>query len=332
MSEEPDHRAYRPPQPCSTGRADDPPSVQELTAQPSAQRRAEVTYVAIFSSYLIAECDQRAFVLKAVGIEHLVAQNVNRYVLLVPEAFAEAALHHLGSYDEESRPKPIPPPLPLHRHAWIGSLIYALVMLAIAYCAGANVGGYDWYEAGVLRNAALSNGELWRVVTALTLHADVGHILGNLAFGIPYGYFAAQLLGGGRAWLSILIAAACGNLLDAALMGEYQNSIGASTAVFSMLGLVGAYAWRRGSSRFNKWAHRAAPLIAAVALLAITGVGDESTDIIAHLAGFAFGVGVGTVQSFARSKLLDRRAVQVLAGAIAVASVIGAWMWGLSVT
>jgi membrane associated rhomboid family serine protease len=291
-----------------------------------------MTYVEIFWSYLIADCDQRAFVLKAVGIEHVVAQSDARFVLLVPEPFAERAIEQLRSYAEESRPKPAPPPLQLHRHAWIGSLVYAVLMLGIAYCAGADVGLRDWYDAGLLRHSAIANGELWRIVTALTLHADVGHILGNLAFGVPYGFFAAQLLGGGRAWLSILLAAACGNLLDSALMDTRQSSIGASTAVFAMLGIVGAYAWRRGQSRFNRWAHRAAPLIAAVALLAFTGVGDESTDIVAHLAGFAFGILTGTVQAHLRSKHLDRMGVQVLAGAVALMSVFGAWWWAHAAT
>jgi membrane associated rhomboid family serine protease len=332
MGDEPDRKAHRPSSPCTNARSEnrESPQVPDSPSPAAQSTRSPVTYVEIFSSYLIADCDQRAFVLKAVGIEHLVAHDNNRFVLLVPERYAEAAIGHLRSYAEESRPRPRPAPLQLHRHAWIGSLIYAAVMLGIAYCAGANSGDRDWYEAGVLRHSALANGELWRIVTALTLHADVGHILGNLAFGVPYGYFAAQLLGGGRAWLSILFAAALGNLLDSALMDVRQNSIGASTAVFAMLGLVGAYAWRRGQGRFNRWAHRSAPLIAAVALLAFTGVGDESTDIVAHLAGFAFGAATGTVQAHTSSKLLDRAPVQIIAGVAAILSVFGAWIWAFA--
>lgn len=286
-----------------------------------------MTYVEIFSSYLIAECDQRAFVLKAVGIEHVVTQIENRFALLVPEEFTERALEHLHIYEEESRPKPPPLPLRLHERAWIGSLVYAIVMLGIAYTSGAGAGGFDWYESGALRHSALTNSEWWRIITALTLHADVAHILGNLAFGIPYGYFASQLLGVGRAWASIFVAAALANSIDAALMSEHQSSIGASTAVFAMLGIVGAYAWQRGQSRFNRWAHRAAPLVAAVALLAMTGVGDERTDIVAHLAGFAVGAGMGVVQANLRSQALDRPLVQRVLGAMTCFAVGAAWIW-----
>jgi rhomboid protease GluP len=319
-------RAYRPPDPCSRGWA----AHEEPVAHSPPAQHTSSTYVEVFSSYLINECDQRAFVLKAVGIEHLIAQNINRFVLLVPERFAEAAIGHLRSYEEESKPQPRPAPLQLHRHAWIGSLIYAVVMLGIAWCAGANIGDRDWYDAGVLRRSALVAGEAWRFVTALTLHGDVGHILGNLAFGIPYSFFAAQLMGGGRAWLSILLAATLGNSFDALLMDDQRGSIGASTAVFAMLGLVGAFAWRRGQGRFNSWAHRAAPLIAAVALLAITGAGGENTDVIAHLAGFGFGAVVGTVQAYARSKVLDRFAVQAVFGVTTIFTVLGAWLWAFA--
>ena len=73
-----------------------------------------MTYVEIFSSYLITECDQRAFVLKAVGIEHVVVKNDNKVALLVAEDFSEHAVAHLHSYAEESRPKPQPAAVPLH--------------------------------------------------------------------------------------------------------------------------------------------------------------------------------------------------------------------------
>ena len=289
-----------------------------------------MTYIEIFSSYLVSDCNQRAFVLNAVGIEHLVTQIEHRFAVLVPEEFAERALNELRHYEEESRPKPPPAPLLLHTHAWIGSLIYAVLLLVIAYCAGENTGGFDWYGAGVLRQSAIAGGEVWRLVTALTLHGDVAHILGNLAFGIPYGYFASQLLGGARAWFTILLAAVVANAIDSALMHPDQGSIGASTSVFAMLGLVGAFAWRRGGSRFQRWAHRIAPLVGAIALLGITGVGDENTDIIAHLAGFACGTLAGVAHAhFGTSKTFSGARTAIALGFATGVTVVAAWTLAL---
>lgn len=284
-----------------------------------------MTFAEIYSSDRLADCEQRAFVLKAVGVEHVVGQRGDAYVLLVPESTAAVAVDHLQRYEQESRPKPPFPPLKLYGNAWIGSIAYALIVIGIAYCAGANVGGADWLEAGTLTSAAVRDQEWWRAITALTLHGDVGHLIGNLAFGIPYGFFASQLLGGGRAWASILVAAALGNLLDSATMGEYQRSIGASTAVFAMLGLVAAYSWRTATDKVSRWAHRYAPLVAAVALLAFTGAGGERTDVVAHLAGFLAGVVIGSLQAHVPARHFDRRAVQAGAGLATLAAVAGAW-------
>lgn len=285
-----------------------------------------MAFTEIYSSSQLADCEQRAFVLKAVGLEHVFGQRGDVFVLLVPESTAAVAIDHLQRYDEESRPKSPPPPLKLHGNAWIGSIVYASMVIGVAYCAGANIGGADWFDAGALSSAAVRDQEWWRAITALTLHGDVGHLIGNLAFGIPYGFFASQLLGGGRAWASILLAATLGNLLDSATMGAHQRSIGASTAVFAMLGLVAAYSWRTGTDNVSRWAHRYAPLVAAIALLAFTGAGGERTDVVAHLAGFLSGVVIGTMQAHVPTRHFDKRAVQVGAGLVSFAAVVGAWV------
>jgi rhomboid protease GluP len=285
-----------------------------------------MAFVAILSSPALEPLEQRAFVLRAVGIEHVIDSRDDFFVLLVAEENAAAATDHLRRYEEESRPRPPPPALKLHANAWLGSIVFTLLMLGVAYCAGRSIGNFDWYRAGGLTRDAAHNWQWWRTITALTLHADVAHLAGNLLFGIPYGFFASQLLGPGRAWAGILGAAVLGNLLDSALMISGQASIGASTAVFAMLGLVAAYSWRTGASRARRWAQQWAPIVAAIALLAITGAGDERTDVLAHLAGFLAGAAIGTVHGQARKAGLERRWVQVTSGIATIGVVIAAWV------
>lgn len=287
-------------------------------------------FTEVYRSPRLSDCDQRAFVLKAVGIVYLIERHEDFFSIVVPQDLASAAAEHLRQFEQESAPAPPPPEMSLHGHAWIGSLVYAFVIIAVAYCAGANTGQLDWLNAGALTRAALYDGEWWRLITALTLHADVAHLIGNLVFGIPYGFFASQLLGAGRAWLSIVVAAALANLIDSALMRENQFSIGASTAVFAMLGLVATYSWRRVPARSKRWAHRWAPIVAAIALLAFTGVGGENTDVIAHLAGFA----CGALLALARSSLrMSGRAVGLMqsgAGLVACLTILVAWIAAVS--
>jgi membrane associated rhomboid family serine protease len=283
----------------------------------------------IFISSRLAESEQRALVLRAVGIEHVLVNDADRHVLLVAEADAARAREQLRIYDEENRPQPAPTPLQLHPHAWRGSIVFALVLLAVAYCTGHTVAGIDWISAGALTRDAVHGGERWRVITALTLHADLEHLLGNLVFGIPYGFFAAQLLGTGRAWASILLAATLANVLESALMDSRHVTIGSSTAVFSMLALVAAYSSRVAVHGMTRWVHRWSPWIAAIALLAMTGTGGEHTDVLAHLMGFAGGAVLGMAQAYLPSRWLEARATQLVSGGMALATVIGAWGWAV---
>jgi len=294
----------------------------------------------IYRSHRLADCEQRAFVLRAVGIEYAlftysVLSPDDLFALLVPEELVGAAIGHLKSYDEESRVVVVPPaPLPVHPRAWIGSFAYVVMLIGIAWLVGESYGGIDWLAAGALTHAATVDHQWWRAVTALTVHADLGHLLGNLAFGVPFGFFAAQLLGNGRAWLSILVAAVCGNLLDSAVMPDHQETIGASTAVFAMLGLVSAYAWRRGAGKraggSKRSVHSWAPLVAGIALLGITGAGGENTDVFAHLSGFAAGALLGVIHGHVRTPVLDGRLGQFIAGVLTAATVLAAWVLALT--
>jgi membrane associated rhomboid family serine protease len=100
-----------------------------------------------------------------------------------------------------------------------------------------------------------------------------------------------------------------------------------------MLGLVAAYAWRKGSYNSGRdsrrWAHRWAPLIAGIALLGLTGTGGEHTDVLAHLSGFIAGVLFGAVHGHVRTAFLDGKVGQFVASVLTLAVVGGAWTWAL---
>ena len=108
-----------------------------------------------------------------------------------------------------------------------------------------------------------------------------------------FGLIVGQLLGNGLAWFSIVLAGAVGNGLNALIQGPQHAAVGASTAVFGALGLLGAYVWRRRRDLEGRWALKWAPIVGVVVLLAWTGSGDQRTDIIAHLTGFGTGLAMG---------------------------------------
>ena len=83
-----------------------------------------------------------------------------------------------------------------------------------SWCRARVAFGVDWLAAGASTGPPSATGEWWRVITALTLHGDAGHLVANLFFGAFFGAFAGQFLGSGVAWATILLAAGAGNALD----------------------------------------------------------------------------------------------------------------------
>jgi rhomboid protease GluP len=284
--------------------------------------------VEVYRSFWRNACEERGFVLHAVGIESQVLWLGRAWILVVPVQSHSEALAQLAVYEHENPPRRRPPEAePLHRAAWTGSLAYAAILLVVGYLAGSLALGRDWLEAGALVAGPTRAGEWWRAVTALTLHLDVGHLIANLGFGTVFGLLAGQLLGAGVAWATVLAAASAANLINAFIQPANHSSVGASTAVFATLGLLAAYGWRRRRDAGDRWAYRWAPLIAGVFLLAFTGAGGERTDVLAHLTGFA----TGTIAGIAHAGWRIPRGVmvQVVATVVSLLVVAGAWVAAL---
>jgi membrane associated rhomboid family serine protease len=169
----------------------------------------------------------------------------------------------------------------------------------------------------------MSAGDWWRPITALMLHADAPHLLGNLIFGSFFAYSVCRYLGSGLGWFAIIVGGALGNVVNGFLAGPEHLSIGASTAVFAALGLLSAYLWRRGFPANVSRRERLTPVIAGIGLLAFTGTGGVNTDIGAHLFGFLVGFGEGVL--VARIGVPKGRRPQVVAAVLVGALVVFAW-------
>ncbi|HEX7035273.1 MAG TPA: rhomboid family intramembrane serine protease [Pseudomonadales bacterium] len=263
--------------------------------------------------------------LSAVGVPHLIDFDGHEWCLWVDSNDVPAANLELDRYDRENRrAQPVRRAAVVVDSGWVGVLGYLLVIWALPSLEGSHAFGWRWREAGVMDAALVQAGEWWRTVTALTLHGDLAHLIGNSLFGAVFGLFVGRYLGSGVGWLLVLLAGAAGNGLNALLQPDGFRSVGASTATFAALSVVGAFVWRRGYLRTWGWRRRLAPVFGGIALLAFTGFGGENTDVMAHLLGFAFGLLFGTVAgSFAPCR---SRAVQRSAGALALALIAYAWL------
>jgi membrane associated rhomboid family serine protease len=276
-----------------------------------------------------AACDERAFVLTAVLIDNEIIEEPAGHALCVSARQAAHATHHLHHYDRERpRARPRLPAMVRHQQAWRGAVVYAVVVLLVAMAAAWHWFDADLFTVGAAQSARMLDGQWWRAWTALTLHWDLEHLLGNLGAGALFGYFAAQQLGNGRAWLLVLIASGAANLIEALMVPGNFLSAGASTAVFATVGLLAAHTWRtRRGFAMPGW-RRAAPLVGGVLLLAWLGTAGEHTDVLSHGLGFVAGVAAGLFAGSNRGARLLERIPQRFAAGITLG-----WLglcWGLA--
>lgn len=298
-----------------------------MTGDDSDAGRAQV----VFRHASQAACSDRALVLTSLEIPWQILEANAEFALVTPIDFAERAKYELWQYDEENRP-PAPPPPPVavtYHDATPGIIFYIGTLGLFAWLAGEAAFGRDWLAAGRIDGVRLRAGELWRPVTALTLHLDLKHLLGNMGFGALFGFFAGRLVGNGVGWLTIILSSALANCLNTLLLDASHRSIGASTAVFAALGLTAGFVWRGKLMAQDRWPYRVGPIVGGVALLAFTGTGSENTDVGAHLTGFACGFLAGMLLVYA-APILARAKVQFVSAVAAIVLLVGSWFIALA--
>jgi rhomboid protease GluP len=297
--------------------------------------------IEVFRSARRADCDERALMLVAIGIAGTIYYDGLQYVLEVETAEAARAMAQLGQYEQERRPPPPPPPPPpVYPHAWVGCFVYVITLVAIGLMVSNGVWRLDAFEVGALDAGRVQGGQWWRAWTALTLHLDGAHLVANIGAGVWFCYLAAAQIGAGSAWFLIVTGAACANLLEGLLGPPSHLSVGASTAVFTALGLLAAHSWQLRSSYTQRWAVRWAPLVGGVVLLGWFGSGgggEEAAgtpvaqiDIVAHAAGFVVGCILGALAARPALQAALDRVPQWLSGLAALGSIIAAWACALA--
>lgn len=242
---------------------------------------------------------ERGLVVLAAGFPFWLMPSPEGFRLLVDAAVLPNVRAQLALFDREQLgwpPRPVETSGVRGRTLFFGPLLWAVLVLA-SYWGQAKWPA--WTDAGVLdRSAVFQRGEVWRVGTALFLHADGAHLIANAFSGIFVFSAVLSSLGRARGWLSLAVASLAGNLAAAVLHGsEAYRSLGASTAVFAALGLLaGAAAVRSGrAASRGRWRAWWIPLGAGAAVLGLFGAGGQNIDVLAHVTGFFAGLAGGAI-------------------------------------
>lgn len=274
--------------------------------------------------------EEWALVLLAIDLSPSVTPEPGGFALAVPIDQAERAEAALLAYERENRGVAAVHPEELRGRAPLLTAIGAVGALLLFYSV---TGPWDpsspWFIRGAADAEDILAGELWRTATALTLHADLTHALGNALAGAVFLSAVGRLLGPGLGLALALIAGAEGNLANALLRSAAHVSVGASTAVFAALGLLAGVGIVRRGRRGVRGRQLWVPLAAALGLLAMLGSAGERVDLGAHLFGLVFGVGLGALAALASARVPGVR-VQWACAAGVVGMLVLCWTVALA--
>jgi rhomboid protease GluP len=187
----------------------------------------------------------------------------------------------------------------LHRFPLKLELTYALIALNVAIYACTSAAGGDFintdsniiYNYGQVNLYVTSHGWYWQLVTAMFIHVDIAHLVGNMIFLLIFGLRLEDFFNAKEYLLTYLLSGLSGNILTL-LLGPLMVSAGASGAIFGLFGAGTLYIRRTvGQSIITA-------LIYSLFMLLLSF--GQGVNVIAHLGGLGTGLSIGYVLAVRR--------------------------------
>ncbi len=185
-------------------------------------------------------------------------------------------------------------------------VVYGLIVLAQALMNDSlSLPSIQYMEVAILgakNNEGIEDGQIWRLGTSILLHANLVHLLINGYALWVLGRILEKLYGPRRFAIVFFFSGFAGALASFAFMD--QNSVGASGAIFGLLGAAVVFGFRF-KAELPPRVRRALTvgLLPWVAINLAIGFSWKGIDNAAHLGGL---VGGGVVALFLGSALSGR--------------------------
>jgi membrane associated rhomboid family serine protease len=144
-----------------------------------------------------------------------------------------------------------------------------------------------WQTLGVAGVAVFEWGEYYRLVTSLFMHAGIMHIAFNMLVLHQFGTQLEMFLGSKKFALIYFISGIAGSLASATFNDPYTISVGASGAIF---GLMGSYFVVAKSVRFDT-----SQIVGVIGINLVIGFIVPNIDWHAHLGGLVAGAAATAV-------------------------------------
>ncbi len=183
---------------------------------------------------------------------------------------------------------------------------------------------------GISGAVPVFEGMWWTVLSAGWLHGSVLHIIVNMMAVRQIGPAAADIYGGARVVIIYTLASACGFLLSSVaghvmprlpIIGGAHFTLGASGAIFGLVGALMYYSRRTGSSLMTS------QLSGYVVSMAVFGVLLPGIDNYAHAGGFAGGYLVGMWLDPLKPERVDHMVGALVCLLATVAAIVTSFVW-----
>ena len=167
------------------------------------------------------------------------------------------------------------------------------------------------YRLGMTGGWAAAHGHWWTVITAVYLHGGLLHILFNMMALRQLGQDAQEIFGPARFFVLFTLTGAAGFVLSNLV--RPTPSIGASGAIFGLVGALIAYHRRRGGTMGAMITRQ---MLQWVVIMFVFGLmASRVVNNLAHLGGLASGFALGQILP-GRDERHDGRGTQLLALAL----------------
>lgn len=269
-----------------------------------------------------------SLLLSAVNIpHHIICNSAQEMEVYVAPNHLEKALYQIAAFTDENHNWP---PTSAHTDAFAPAFrAMSVVVVGLLIYVYALSGDWSptsiWFTHGAGDSEAiLHKFEFYRLITPLTLHADLVHLMGNCFLGGLLLHFLFHLIGNGIGLSVMLLTATIANLINVMVHGPGHLFVGFSTAVFSVIGMLCTINVVTKTSR--PIFHVFMSVMAGFALLAMLGSSGERTDLGAHLFGLLCGLLSGNLVRLPNYLTLrNSTLIQTLLVALSLGCILIAW-------
>lgn len=175
-----------------------------------------------------------------------------------------------------------------YRGCLVTIALVAINSILYIYCTYA---GEVVYNVGCMdAERVLLDGEYYRFFTCMFMHGGIDHIVSNMIFLAALGEMLERAIGHVRFAVLYLLSGVGGSLFsigNVVLSGSYHTSIGASGAVFGLIGAMAIFVVIHNGHYEGISIKR---MLFAIVYMVYDGTRSENVDNAAHIGGLLFGV------------------------------------------